>query len=112
VSKRIGHPEGDDQDDAVDLRSRTDARKERLAREELLMALSEALVSASAAILEKLDLPEGLLDAVRSTQSIRRGAARNRALRLVRAALRSEDFEAIEGKLRDVHGRFHAFVRK
>src|SRR5213075_6205 len=95
-SHLTGH---DPQDDDEDLRSRTDARKERLAREELLMSLSDALVSSGAAVLGRLELSEALTDAIRNTQSVRTGSARNRALRLVRSALRNEDFEAIRRKL-------------
>jgi ribosomal 50S subunit-associated protein YjgA (DUF615 family) len=97
--------DADPEDDATSLRSRTDARKERIAREDMLMKLSDALVSSGAAVLGKLDLPESLMDAIQNTQSIRPGPARNRALRLVRSALRSEDFEAIRQKLSAVHGR-------
>src|SRR5689334_18594012 len=93
------------EEEEEDLRSRTDARKERIAREELLIELSDALVSSGAAVLGRLELSEELMDAIRSTQSIRMGSARNRALRLVRTALRNEDFEAIRQKLGAVHGR-------
>jgi ribosomal 50S subunit-associated protein YjgA (DUF615 family) len=93
-----------DEEDPASLRSRTDARKERIAREDSLMELSGALVSSGVAVLGKLDLSESLMDAVRNAQAIRRGPARNRALRLVRSALRNEDFEAIRRKLGGVHG--------
>ena len=98
-------PGSDQENDAESLRSRTDARKERIAREDLLMKLSDALVSSAASVLGKLDLPESLIDAIRNTQSMRAGPARHRALRLVRSALRNEDFEAIRQKLGAVHGR-------
>jgi ribosomal 50S subunit-associated protein YjgA (DUF615 family) len=104
VPKASHLPGHDPQEDAAELRSRTDARKERLAREELLMRLSEALVSSGAAVLARLELSEVLADAIRNTQSVRAGSARNRALRLVRSALRNEDFEAIQRKLGAVHG--------
>lgn len=68
------------------------------------MRLSEALVSVGPAVLGKLNLPEPLMDAIRDTQTIRPGPARNRSLRLVRSALRNEDFEAIRQKFGDVHG--------
>lgn len=98
-------PDDDQEDASASLRSRTDARKERIAREDLLMKLSDSLVSSGAAVLGKLGLPESLMDAIRNAQSIRPGPARNRALRLVRTALRDEDFEAIRRKLGAVHGR-------
>lgn len=91
-------------DSSPDLRSRTDARKERLATEEGLMKLSEKLVSCGDAVLAKLDLPDDALDAIRGAQRVRPGAARNRALRLVRSTLRDADFEVIRQKLLDVHG--------
>ena len=105
MSKSSNLPGHDHEDDALELRSRTDARTERLAREELLMRLSDALVSSGAAVLGKLGLPEGLMDAIRNTQSVRTGPARNRAIRLVRTALRNEDFEAIRRKLGAVIGK-------
>lgn len=100
------------QDDDSDLRSRTDARKERLAREESLMRLSETLVSASPAVLDKLKLPESLMDAIRDTRAIRPGPARNRSMRLVRSALRDEDFEAIRQKFAAVHGNAVSLARQ
>jgi ribosomal 50S subunit-associated protein YjgA (DUF615 family) len=103
VPKSTDPPNQDHEED--DLRSRTDARMERLAREDLLMRLSDALVSSSPAALAKLGLPESLFDAIRDTQSVRVGSARNRAIRLVRAALRSEDFDAIREKLTAVNGK-------
>lgn len=112
MSKSSHSPGSDEQDDATSLRSRTDARKERLAREELLMRLADALVSSGTAVLAKLDLPETLMDAVRNTQSIRPGPARNRALRLVRSSLRNEDFEAIRQKLAAVHGNSVSLARQ
>jgi len=105
VSKSNDLPGHDQPEETAELRSRTDARKERLAREELLMELSGALVSSSAAVLGKLEISEELMDAIRKTQSIRTGSAHNRALRLVRSTLRNEDFEAIRQKLGAVHGR-------
>lgn len=88
-----------------DLRSRTDLRKERLAAEEGLMKLAEALVSKGDAVLGRLELSESLTDAIRNARRVRPGAARNRALRLVRATLRDEDFEAIRRRLDAVHGK-------
>ena len=95
----------DQEDEATSLRSRTDLRKERIAREDSLMELSDALVSSGAAVLGKLDLPESLTDTIRNAQATRPGPARNRALRLVRSALRNEDFEAIRRRLGAVHGK-------
>lgn len=96
---------GPEEDDAEDLRSRTDARKERLATEEALMKLSETLVSLGDAPLGKLALSEELMHVIRGAQAVRAGAARNRAVRLVRATLRGEDFAAIRQRLGAVHGK-------
>ena len=74
-----------------DLTSRTDRRKERLAGEQALMSLAEALVELSEQALARLELPEGVLDPVADARLVRSGAARNRALRLVRSALRDLD---------------------
>jgi ribosomal 50S subunit-associated protein YjgA (DUF615 family) len=71
-----------------DLTSRTDRRKERLAEEEALMSLAETLVGLSEQALARLELPEGVLDPVADARLVRSSAARNRALRLVRTALR------------------------
>jgi ribosomal 50S subunit-associated protein YjgA (DUF615 family) len=86
------------------LRSRSDARRERIHAEESLMMVGEALVSASASLLSKLDLPGGLREAIVSAQRVREGAARNRALRLVRGALRDVDVEALRESLQTTHG--------
>jgi ribosomal 50S subunit-associated protein YjgA (DUF615 family) len=77
-----------------DLTSRTDRRKERLAEEEALMRLAELLVGLPEQALARLDLPEGVHDPVADARLVRSGAARNRALRLVRTALR--DLEQTE----------------
>lgn len=104
VHKTSDAPDGKEQD-SPELRSRTDARKERLAREDGLMSLSETLVSSSDAVLGKLELSEALTDAITSARRVRTGSARNRALRQVRSTLRDEDFEAIRRKLGAVHGK-------
>jgi ribosomal 50S subunit-associated protein YjgA (DUF615 family) len=85
------------------LRSRSDARRERLYSEENLLMLGEALVAASAPLLSKLDLPDGLSEAIVAAQRTREGAARNRALRLVRSALRDVDVEALREHLQTTH---------
>ncbi len=86
-----------DEDDR-DLRSRSDARRERKEREAAWVALAEALVSLSERRLEELALPEGLQDAVLEARAIRSPAARMRALRLVRRELRDCD-EAVTAPL-------------
>ena len=86
------------------LRSRSDARRERLHAEETLMMLGEALVSASASLLSKLDLPDGAREAIVSAQRVREGCARNRDIRVVRGALRVVDIEALRDSLQTTHG--------
>ena len=81
-----------------DLTSRTDRRKERLAEEQALLTLAESLVALSEQALARLQLPEGVLDSVADARLVRSAAARNRALRLVRSALR--DLE--ESELRSI----------
>jgi ribosomal 50S subunit-associated protein YjgA (DUF615 family) len=76
------------------------------------MRLSEELVSSTPSILAKLNLPESLMDAVRDAQSIRPGPARNRSLRLVRSALRNEDFDGIRQKFGNVHGNAVSLSRQ
>jgi ribosomal 50S subunit-associated protein YjgA (DUF615 family) len=80
--------------DDPSLRSRTDARKERLEAETALFELAEALVALNDRALEKLGLPEEIVEAVQGARRLRRGA-QTRALRLVRAALRDADVDAI-----------------
>jgi ribosome-associated protein len=93
-----------DEDDR-DLRSRSDARRERKEREAAWADLGEALVSLSARQLEQLALPEGLLDAVLEARRITSPAARARALRLVRREMRDGDeavIAALTQRLRQV----------
>ena len=84
-------PTAPDADVEEDLTSRTDRRKERLAEEQSLLALAEALVDLSEQALERLNLPEDLLDPVADCRLLRSAAAKNRGLRLVRSALRNLD---------------------
>jgi len=79
-----------DEDDR-DLRSRSDARRERKRREAAFAELGEALVNLSPRRLEQFALPEGLRDAVLEARAITSPAARMRALRLVRRELRACD---------------------
>jgi ribosome-associated protein len=92
-------------EDDRDLRSRSDARRERKQKEAAWADLGEALVNLSARQLEQIALPEGLLDAVLEARRIASPAARARALRLVRRELRSGDeavIAALTERLRQV----------
>ncbi|HVU04772.1 MAG TPA: DUF615 domain-containing protein [Polyangiaceae bacterium] len=86
------------------LRSRSDARRERLQSEEELMMLSEALVSLGDGTLQKLDLGDSVLSAIFGAKRVAPGGARNRALRLVRASLRDLDVGLLREVLEDQHG--------
>ena len=90
----------DPEDDGQDLRSRTDERRERRAIENTLLSLAKDLVAMSRKRLDRLELPEGVLDAVNDARAIRSAAALNRQLRVVRAALRDADYEAIQLRVR------------
>jgi ribosomal 50S subunit-associated protein YjgA (DUF615 family) len=85
--------------DDRDLRSRSDARRERKQSEAELVVLGRQLVEASDRQLDKLDLPEGLREVLAETRAIRSPSARKRALRLVRRELRDADASAIRAKL-------------
>jgi ribosome-associated protein len=85
--------------DDRDLRSRTDARKERKSEEESLAHLAEQLVDLSPHGLSALELPEDVLGAVLEAQRISSAAARNRQLRVVRRTLRENDSGAIRQRI-------------
>jgi ribosome-associated protein len=86
-------------EDAEDLRSRTDERKDRLRAEQDLMDLAQRLVELAERSLGKLELPDDLLDAIRNARAIRSPPARKRALRVVRTALRDGDAQRIKKQL-------------
>ncbi|HEY6559196.1 MAG TPA: DUF615 domain-containing protein [Polyangiaceae bacterium] len=84
------------QEPEEDLTSRTDRRKQRIAEEEALLRLSELLVGLSEQAVSRVALPEDVLTAVTDARLARSAAARNRAVRLVRSALRNLDDEALK----------------
>jgi ribosomal 50S subunit-associated protein YjgA (DUF615 family) len=84
------------QEPEEDLTSRTDRRKQRIAEEEALLRLGELLVSLSEQAVARVDLPEDVLTAVTDARLARSAAARNRAVRLVRSALRNLDDDALK----------------
>jgi len=79
--------------------SRSDVRRANRELEDTLARLSSELVELKPRLLEKLELPEEVLDTVLDTQAISSHAARNRQLRLVRAALRDADWSVIRARL-------------
>lgn len=89
----------DEPDDERDLSSRSDARRENRELEEKLSRLAKQLVELRPALLEKLGLPEPVLDVVNDAQAMRDARARNRQLRLVRTALRESDWSLIAARV-------------
>jgi ribosome-associated protein len=86
-------------DDEEDLRSRTDARTERKQSEEELMELAKRLVELNDRSLDKLELRDEVLSIVRKARTVPVSSARNRAMRLVRIALRGPDAMLIQKRL-------------
>lgn len=84
-----------DEADDRDLRSRTDAKKERKDREESLAVLAEQLTALSSKELGRLELPEALADAIRDARAIHSPVARARQLRIVRRELRECDGQLV-----------------
>jgi ribosome-associated protein len=82
------------------LYSRTEDKRLRERDEQALMDLARSLVDLSAKQLAKLRLPEEVLSVVEETRRLSHPAARHRSLRLVRAALRGDDADAIRQRLR------------
>jgi ribosome-associated protein len=100
---RPGAEADEDRDSPAELRSRGDARREQKKSEEHLMQLGTALSELSDRLLARLDLPEDIVVVVVAARAVRELAPRNRALRLVRIALRGVDATHIQNKLRDLH---------
>src|SRR5262245_38306080 len=89
-------------EDPRDLRSRSDAKRERKSSEERLARLAALLVDQSEKTLAGLDLPEAVLDSVLDAQKIQSAIARNRQLRVVRQTLRKQDADGIQARLESV----------
>ena len=86
-------------DEERSVRSRSDARRAEAAREEALVRLAKDLVEQSERRLERLDLPDPVLDAVLDAHKIKSHAALNRQIRTVRGALRGAEWWTIRAKL-------------
>jgi len=99
VPKR--HPPEPAADESVpdDYRSRSDTRTAEREVEEALARLSRELVELSERSIERLELPEPVLDAVLDTRAIKSPPARNRQLRLVRSELRKGDWALVRARL-------------
>lgn len=86
-------------EDADDYRSRSETRAAEREVEDALARLSRELVELSERSLDRLELPELVLDAVRDTRAIKSAPARNRQLRLVRSELRKGDWALVRARL-------------
>jgi len=90
--------------DDRELRSRSDARRERKSREGELLALARALIAASPRQLAKLELDPALVAVLAEARRITSGSARLRVERLVRSRLRDEDLELLRPRLSALTG--------
>lgn len=79
--------------------SRSDARRAERVKEDALARLAADLMGLSAKKLERLELHEELVDAVRDAKAITSAPARNRQLRRVRILLRELDWVNLRTKL-------------
>jgi ribosome-associated protein len=75
--------------DDRDLESRTDRRRQQDAHETMLKTLATRLCNLKPSALERLELDEESLAAVRTARSIRSAPARNRQVNVVRQHLRA-----------------------
>jgi len=85
-----------------DLTSRTDARTERRRSEAAWAEFAKTLVTMSERHLLRMQLGEELLRVVQDTRRITSPGAKNRALRLVRSALRGLDLQQLRERLEDL----------
>ena len=90
-----------------DLTSRSDIKRARKTREDALSKLAKSLSDLPAAKLNKLELPDEVLEAILLTQAIKAHGARNRQLRVVRSQLRGNNWSSIIVRLEQLqkHGR-------
>jgi ribosome-associated protein len=95
----------DDQDED-DTTSRSDLKRARRAREDALSRLATDLGELTDKQLERLELPESVLDALDEVRRIKSLRARGRQLRVVRSALRDANWPEIRARLDQlrVHG--------
>jgi ribosome-associated protein len=86
-------------EDNESLVSRTDLRRAERELEDTLTRLGKELVELGPRLLERLELPDLVLGAVLDMRAIKSYSARNRQLRVVRAALRESDWSLISARL-------------
>lgn len=99
MPKRPPPEPASDDDELGDYRSRSDTRAAEREIEDGLARLARELVELNERSLERLELPELVLDAVRDTRAIKSPPARNRQLRLVRSELRKSDWALVRARL-------------
>jgi ribosome-associated protein len=87
--------------------SRSDLKRARRAREDALSQLAAELSALDDKRLQRLELPESVLDAIHEVRRIESLRARARQLRVVRSALRDASWPAIRAQLDQlvVHGK-------
>jgi ribosome-associated protein len=97
-------PDDDDNDD--DLISRGDRKRARRVLEDALSDLARDLCAQNAKRLERLELPESVLEAIHEAWRIKSLPSRARQLRVVRSTLRDAEWPAIRARLDElvVHG--------
>jgi ribosome-associated protein len=83
------------QDDDSRLVSRTDLRRDERRRESTLLALATRLAGLKPAQLDRLGLTDPQLEIIDELRVIESAAARSRALKRLRAALREADLPAL-----------------
>lgn len=88
--------------DDRDTRSRSDARNERIAASDRLMALGEKLCALPEKQFKKLELSDAVRDVVADARLIDSPPARARQMKLVRKELRDGDADGIERKLEEM----------
>lgn len=88
--------------DDRDTRSRSDARNERIAASDRLMALGEKLCALPEKQFKKLELPDAVRDVVADARLIESPPARARQMKLVRKELRDGDADTIERRLEEM----------
>jgi ribosome-associated protein len=90
------------QDDDRVLRSRSDARKERLGEADALMRMARELSGLSDRQVARLQLSEDLREVVLAARQITSPTARNRHMKVIRRVLRALDWEQLHGELQEV----------
>jgi ribosome-associated protein len=90
-----------------DLTSRSDIKRARKTREDALSRLAKSLCALTPTQLERLELPDPVLEAIFLAQSIKAHSPKNRQLRVVRSQLRGENWPSIVVRLEQLqkHGR-------